>query len=333
MTHPPVILHIVDDTTPGGVMRVLDHLASCPLIGQTARHICQSVPRGRALPGVQADIIVSHLSVSWRSLPGLISFRARHAGTPLIHVEHSYTEAFTALNVPSRARFYTLLRTAYALFDRVVAVSGAQADWLLARALVRKASLRTIRSCVNLDTFRALPRQTGHPNRFGAIGRLDHQKGFDLLVAAFKAVPDVSLRLDIFGDGPDLSSLQTQAAGDARIRFRGHTTSPEAAIGSVDAILMPSRWEAFGLVALEARAAGIPQALAKVDGLQEQIHDGTLAVSGHTIAEWSDAIQHLAKTPPHPDIANSCATAEQVFANAWASLIEELRPQKVMQVA
>ncbi|GGE62431.1 glycosyltransferase [Actibacterium pelagium] len=333
MSTRPVILHIVDDTTPGGVMRVLEHLVTCPLVAQSAEHTFQSVRRDRPLPGVRADIIVSHLSISWRSLPKLISFRARHATTPLVHVEHSYTEAFTALNVPSRARFYTLLRTAYALFDRVVAVSEAQGEWLRNRALVRAQALRVIASCVNLDRFRSLPRSNAAPTRFGAIGRLDRQKGFDLLIDAFRAVPNPSLRLDIFGDGPELPALKSQAAGDPRIHFRGHSASPEAAIASVDAVLMPSRWEAFGLVALEARSAGRPMVLTKVDGLADQATDGVTTLKGHVASAWSDAIAALSKQAPQGDIAASTANAEAVFAEGWSSLISELHGEVEKQAA
>jgi glycosyltransferase involved in cell wall biosynthesis len=273
---------------------------------------------------VRADIIVSHLSINWRALPKLISFRARYATTPLVHVEHSYTEAFTALNVPSRTRFYTLLRTAYALFDRVVAVSETQGAWLRARGLVRRQALRVIASCVALERFRALPRSDAPVTRFGAIGRLDRQKGFDLLVEAFKAVPNPSLRLKLFGDGPERAKLQSLADGDPRIRFRGFMASPEAAISSVDAVVMPSRWEAFGLVALEARAAGRPLALAVVDGLQDQIVADTFVVSGHATADWSDAIEALARRDLRGERIDSTAQAEELFANGWEELINDL---------
>ena len=101
------------------------------------------VPRGRfSAPALDDDIIVSHLSVSWRNLPQLVALRARYADRTLIHVEHSYTAAFTGLKVRHRTRFFALLRTAYSLFDRLVAVSEAQGRWLAERGLVRREAER-----------------------------------------------------------------------------------------------------------------------------------------------------------------------------------------------
>lgn len=114
MTSLPKIVHLVDDTTPGGVMRVLNHIATCPKMSAHAQHIIRTVTRRKALPQVEGDVVVSHLSLSWRALPKLISFRARHATTPLVHVEHSYTQAFTALNVPRENTF--LCHAAHGLF-------------------------------------------------------------------------------------------------------------------------------------------------------------------------------------------------------------------------
>ena len=94
------ILHLVDDTTPGGVMRVLDHICSCPDMGKRAQH--EVLPlKGYARPPRDhgADIIVSHMAVNWRRLLWFIRLRACEAHTPMIHVEHSYTRAFTAENV------------------------------------------------------------------------------------------------------------------------------------------------------------------------------------------------------------------------------------------
>ncbi|APZ52187.1 glycosyltransferase [Salipiger abyssi] len=319
MTDMPRILHLVDDATPGGITRVLDHIRSCPLMAQTARHELWTVARNAALPRCDADMIVSHLSLSWRGLPALISLRARHPGTPLVHVEHSYTEAFTALNVRAKLRFFTMLRTAYALFDRVVAVSEAQGAWLTRRRLVPAGALRVIPPVVDLAGFRALPAPQGAPRVIGAIGRLHRQKGFDILIQAFRQLPDAGLALHIHGSGPEEAALRALAEGDPRIRFFGHSGQPEKVMASVDLVAMPSRWEAFGLVALEARSAGRPVLCPRLDGLATSAGADGLFVTGHGIDAWARALQRaLAATDSTPDRAAGC---EAVFAEGWAELI------------
>lgn len=319
----PHILHLVDDTTAGGVMRVLDYICTNPELAQTAHHSLQVVKRGAmSVRRYQADVIVSHLSISWRTLPALISLRATHAGTPLMHVEHSYTQAFTALNVGNRKRFTTLLRIAYSMFDHLVAVSEAQANWILRRGLVDQSALSVIQPMVDLTGFQALPSPSRDIRRIGAIGRLDRQKGFDLLVNAFRALPDENLELVFFGDGPERELLQNMARGDHRIHFAGHVSDPIRAMNTVQAVAMPSRWEAFGLVAREALAAGRPVLVSGKDGLADQVNDGAILVPDFTVCGWTAALGKLVRSEFKPQPRQNTNESEAVFARKWNSLIE-----------
>ncbi|MFD0979514.1 glycosyltransferase [Tropicimonas aquimaris] len=326
---PRTIVHLVDDTTAGGVMRMLDFIATNPEMARLGRHRVQAVARGRlAAPQLDEEIIVSHLSVSWRNLPMLVGLRARYADRTLIHVEHSYTAAFTGLKVRHKARFFALLRTAYSLFDRVVAVSEGQGRWLAGRGLVRKEALAVIPSCVDLEPFLALPARYGAPRVIGAIGRFDEQKGFDTLIRAFRETTNPELRLRLIGDGADRAALEELARGDSRISFHGYSSHPAAEMAKLDIVAMPSRWEAYGLVALETRAAGRPLLVARVDGLQDHVAGGAREVAGGTVAAWRDAIATACETGPalHIGVAwgrTSAAEVQRRTPELWADLLTE----------
>ena len=319
--HPkpgPRVIHLVDDATAGGVMRVLDHLAGDPVLARAGIHEIRQVRRGELLRPGPAAVIVSHLAIRWGSLPALISLRAGHPGTPLVHVEHSYTERFVALNVTRRTRFASLLRVSYALFDRVVAVSAAQGRWLVQRGHVPAPRLRVIRSCVDLAPFRALP-PPGPVARVAAIGRLDRQKGFDLLVQAVRAARG-PVGLDIHGTGADEPMLRALAGGDPRIVFHG-AGDPVAALRAAQAVAMPSRWEACGLVALEALSARRPLLVAPVDGLADHLAFGARPVGADSIAAWALALDALEGTRPIP---HPLPALERDFARGWHALLAEL---------
>lgn len=323
------VVHLVDDTTAGGVMRVLDHLMTAPELSRDATHSLEVIDRSAMLSKrIAADLIVSHLAVSWRALPFLLSLRTRHPRAKLVHVEHSYTEGFVATNVTHRRRFALLLRIAYLVFDRVVAVSHAQGVWLQRSGAVRKSALKVIQSCVDLTAFRAIAPETRPVRVFGAIGRLDKQKGFDTLIRAFRMTDRSDISLYIYGEGAEEASLRALAGDDARIHFKGFTNDPVAAMAKVDAIAMPSIWEAYGLVAIEALAAGRRLLVNPVDGLMDHVPLGALAVRTGSVWAWKQAILDLAEARSATDTCGigPSVRPEDEFADQWDNLVQEIIP-------
>lgn len=123
------------------------------------------------------------------------------------------------------------------------------------------------------------------PVIFGAIGRFHQQKGFDTLIAAFRSPALAETQLIIAGAG-DQEPFLRKLAGDApNIKFIGPEKDPAAFYTQVDCVIIPSRWEAFGLVASEAMAAGRVVIASDIDGLTEQARDyGVLIKPDNAIA-------------------------------------------------
>jgi len=100
-----------------------------------------------------------------------------------------------------------------------------------------------------------------------AIGRRVPQKGFDVLLAALP--PGVHLR--VVGEGP-------YAPAHPQVTWLGRRDDVPALLAEADALVVPSRWEGFGLVALEGMAAGVPVVVSDVDGLGELVGEAGLRV-------------------------------------------------------
>lgn len=316
------VVHLVDDRTAGGVTRMLAFLTTVQGLDFDQKII--DFKDWRKGLKSRPDVIVSHLSISWRKLPAFLALRAIFPNTPLIHVEHSYTLAFTALNVTKRARFFALLRASYAIFDKVVAVSEAQSNWLRDRKLVPVRSLETIQSMVDLEPFGAVPFARHKPIVLGIVGRLDRQKGFDVAIKAFRLLENPDIRLRIYGKGPEEGRLRLLSGVDPRITFCGFVQAPEDAYAEVDAILMPSRWEAFGLVASEANAAGRPVLAAAVDGLNDHSGQGMKFVSGHSHRLWATQLARFCATEfaMKPIDALSWKRQKMAVVRDWRSLFQ-----------
>ena len=322
MPRRPIVLHLIDDTTAGGVMRVLDHITTSPEMAKTADHRLVPVTRGRIdLTRYHCDVIVSHLAISWRSLPMFAALKVVNRHARLVHVEHSYTDAFVRNAVPNTGRFHTLLRTAFRLFDTVIAVSHGQASWMRRESLCHAGKLTVIRSCVELSAFESVAPARRNVRVIGAIGRLDRQKGFDTLIAAFRQVRDTTLALHIHGTGDEMDRLKALAKGDTRIRFMGHTPDPLAAHADIDLLIVPSAWEAYGLVAIEALCAGRPVLCADVDGLRDHAEYGAQIMrdtSPNALAHQIEGLVSGSRLPPQDGIARR---AEAAFVNGWEDLL------------
>lgn len=324
--NPVRVTHLVDDTTAGGVMRVINHMMTAPDLAQAANHSLLELNRNRRCAArVEADVIISHLAISWRLLPYLVSLRALNPTARLVHVEHSYTRNFTALNVRRKGRFEALLKLSYAVFHDVVAVSAAQGQWLRRQGFVRPGALHVIPSCVDLSGFRKLAPPAGAVLTIGAIGRLEPQKGFDILIRAFRGIRGPGPVLHIYGQGAEEQSLRSLAAGDPRILFKGFSANPVEAMADLDAVMMPSRWEAYGLVAIEALAAGRRLLVSDADGLTDHVAQGATLVDGLGNKSWQNALEDLFAGPPRPCRPGSTHNYEKLFSDRWKALC--LRPE------
>lgn len=93
-----------------------------------------------------------------------------------------------------------------------------------------------------------------------SLGRFVPEKGVDLALAAASALAG-RWTLVVVGDGPERSRVERSLAGlapDARVLLRPRSIEPERYLRAADAFVLPSRYEPFGQVLLEAVASGVP---------------------------------------------------------------------------
>jgi glycosyltransferase involved in cell wall biosynthesis len=106
------------------------------------------------------------------------------------------------------------------------------------------------------------------------IARLRPVKGIDDLISAIALLTDRAVRLIVLGTGPEEQRLRAHAAAlRAPVDFVGYQDDIAPWLAAADVVAMPSRRESFGLVAIEAMAAGRPLVACAVGGLTEIIED------------------------------------------------------------
>lgn len=137
------------------------------------------------------------------------------------------------------------------------------------------------------------------------VGRLEVTKGFDLLVEAFAGVDaDLGATLVLGGAGSQREALR--AHGDRlglgeRLRLVGalDEAGVHAWMGRADVVVMPSRREAFGIVALEAWRAGAPLVATSLGGPASFVTDGVdgLVVDPVDTGALAEAVESLLRDP------------------------------------
>lgn len=160
----------------------------------------------------------------------------------------------------------------YRYFDSMVAVSeGVVAPFYkVNKSLICECSV--IGNLVNTELIQEKLSNAAHAEiaedrkkELISVGRLCHQKGYDLLIGEIKGLVNernyTDFHLTIVGDGPDRETLQelvkhSQLSG--YVNFVGNQDNPYEYMAAADAMVMCSRYEGQGIVFWEAKALGLP---------------------------------------------------------------------------
>lgn len=102
------------------------------------------------------------------------------------------------------------------------------------------------------------------------LGSLTHKKGIDLLIEALPFLSENINQVKIVGSGPEkenLINLTKKLSLESIVKFIPFTDDPSKYIYQSDIGVIPSRWEGFGLIAVEMRSSGLPLLISDTPGL------------------------------------------------------------------
>ncbi len=188
--------------------------------------------------------------------------------------------ALQSMAVSSMIGLHDRMQTWKRTVDQFIALTES------ARALFVRCGIPDRKIVVNPNYLSVDPAQTDAP-RSGAVfvGRLSPEKGVEMLLEAWCALPDIPLT--IVGEGPCRSELEAmvKSRGLTRVRFLGFCAHAEVLkeIGNARILVMPSQWyETFGRTMMEAFAMGTPVVASRIGSMSDLVeHDVTGLLFDH----------------------------------------------------
>lgn len=233
-----------------------------------------------ALRAEHPDIVHFHAGRLSAVYPAILASRAAGVPTRILTVHNAI------FGRPALQRFFEAL--VLDTLDRIIAVCGTVKDDLVEKKNVAPEKIAVIANGVDAAEFDAAGDAAGIRRELGvgeaalvigAVGRLEYEKGTDLLIrAAARLRPRwPALRVVLIGSGPherELKELaENEGVGDV-VRFVGYRADARRLMHAIDVIAMPSRYEAQPFTVLEAMAARKPVAAAAVGGIPATMADG-----------------------------------------------------------
>jgi glycosyltransferase involved in cell wall biosynthesis len=220
-----------------------------------------------AVARAMADSAIVHAHSSFAGVFARVA--RRPPGVPVVFQPHAWS--FQALQGRGHAVAAGVERRLAAHTDLIVCVSEQERE-LADAERIRPRALTVIPNGVDFSA--PLPGRAVRPApcTVGAVARLTHQKGVDVLLRALAdpAWPP-GARLEIVGDGPERAQLEALAEtlGVAdRTTFLGHQPDVIRHLERWDLFVLPARYEGMSIALLEALAAGLPTVCTDVAGVR-----------------------------------------------------------------
>lgn len=208
-------------------------------------------------------------------------FLVRKANIPVIYVaNHTYAQQFGHFKKKIYLFLMLLEKIGYVMSKKIIAISSTTKKSLVHDYGIPPEKIIVIPVGINLDEFKPLDDIKKIPSSILYVGRLDKRKGVQYLIRALRYVVKgfPMAKLYIIGNGNLRDSLEKLARNekvDDHVTFLGKVPMKDLVkwYNKAEVFVLPSLFEGFGIVVLEAMACGTPVIGTKVAGIVDIIEN------------------------------------------------------------
>ena len=215
----------------------------------------------------------------------------------------------TEHNTDNRRRHIKLSRPLekliYRNYDKVTSISDkvqeVLLDWLRPNdrdkyvVIYNGIAAENFRNSRPYERSDLVPEISGKDKLLCVIGSLNEQKNYFFMLEVMESLPD-NYHVLCLGEGPLKQKIinKVQQKGlQKRVHLLGFRKDAARILKTVDVLVIPSLWEGFGLIAVEALASQTPVVVSNVPGLAEVVGDAGIKCSVNNVDEFTRAIKKV----------------------------------------
>ena len=257
---------------------------------------------------------------SWRSFISIVRYIQQHCHpNDIIHVHLFPALLYTAIaakllrwsgqlvctehNTYNRRRVHPIGRwidrSIYPAYQRIYCISQGTLESLRSWMPSQGRKLKVVENGIELWHQAFLERPQKHQIVIVSAGRLHEQKNYSAAIDAIALLDNRQIKYKVAGIGEQEFALKEQCKRlglEETVEFCGYVEDITSFLENADIFLMPSKWEGFGLAAVEAMNAGLPVIASDVAGIREIFNEALpcgLLVSPDKPDEIAQAVSSL----------------------------------------
>ena len=242
------------------------------------------------------DIVHSHLF--W---PTLLARMGTPKNIPLITTIH----AFIATSVEYKKWYIRWLdRITYKFHKNIIiTVAKGALDEYFNFLKVKRYKAYALHTFVDVKIFNdsnAAFKSDNTVFKLVTVGALRIQKNHAYLLEAFKLLDKEKFQLDMYGEGPLRSSLETVINGNGlNVNLKGEVKNIQSVLNQYDLYVMSSTFEGFSLSVLEAMAMRMPLLLSDIRSFREQCENTAEYFKLNDVKDFTEKLNALALDKKH----------------------------------
>lgn len=268
------------------------------------------------------DIVHAHLFPTnyWTSFVSKTIFKNKPI---FITTEHS-----THNKRRDKWYFRSIEKYIYNNYDKIISISQETQDNLITWLKINNDinnKFTVIENGIDLKKFtKAIPYKKKEINKIFnedtillcMVGRFNEQKDQSTIIKTIKELPN-NIHLLLIGEG-ELKKYNENLADvlgvSDRVHFLGFRNDIDRILKSVDIVILSSKWEGFGLAAVEGMAAGKPVIVTKVPGLSRIVNGAGLTFEVGNIKELKEKILILLNEEVYKEISDKCLLRSKKYS-------------------